>query len=62
VCDDPFATWRQPDGDFFEFPTSALDDPAYLYYSTFHRQSLINGYSGFFPYRTCGLGEGFRTS
>jgi hypothetical protein len=33
----------------FEFPTSPMDDPAYLYYSTFHWQSLINGYSGFFP-------------
>jgi hypothetical protein len=33
----------------FEFPTTALDDPAYLYFSTFHWQTLINGYSGFFP-------------
>jgi hypothetical protein len=33
----------------FEFPTSVLADPAYLYYSTFHWQYLINGYSGFFP-------------
>ena len=33
----------------FEFPTSVLSDPAYLYYSTFHWQYLINGYSGFFP-------------
>jgi hypothetical protein len=33
----------------FEFPTSTASDPAYLYYSTFHWQSLINGYSGFFP-------------
>jgi hypothetical protein len=33
----------------FEFPTSTATDPAYLYYSTFHWQSLINGYSGFFP-------------
>src|SRR6185436_3452542 len=33
----------------FEFPTSSLDDPAYLYFSTFHWQTLINGYSGFFP-------------
>jgi hypothetical protein len=38
-----------PTAILFEFPTSALDDPAYLYYSTFHWQSLINGYSGFFP-------------
>jgi hypothetical protein len=33
----------------FEFPTGAMEDPAYLYYSTFHWQSLVNGYSGFFP-------------
>jgi Dolichyl-phosphate-mannose-protein mannosyltransferase len=33
----------------FEFPTSSATDPAYLYYSTFHWQTLINGYSGFFP-------------
>lgn len=33
----------------FEFPTNPLDDPAYLYFSTFHWQSLVNGYSGFFP-------------
>jgi len=33
----------------FEFPSSAATDPAYLYYSTFHWQTLINGYSGFFP-------------
>jgi hypothetical protein len=33
----------------FEFPTGALEDPSYLYYSTFHWQSLVNGYSGFFP-------------
>ncbi|HKB11155.1 MAG TPA: glycosyltransferase family 39 protein [Vicinamibacterales bacterium] len=33
----------------FEFPTLATSDPAYLYYSTFHWQTLINGYSGFFP-------------
>ena len=38
-----------PTAILFEFPTSSLDDPAYLYYSTFHWQSLINGYSGFFP-------------
>jgi len=38
-----------PTAVLFEFPTSALDDPAYLYYSTFHWQSLVNGYSGFFP-------------
>ncbi len=33
----------------FEFPPSAVDDPTYMYYSTFHWQYLINGYSGFFP-------------
>jgi hypothetical protein len=33
----------------FEFPTGAMEDPTYLYYSTFHWQSLVNGYSGFFP-------------
>jgi hypothetical protein len=33
----------------FEFPTGSMEDPAYLYYSTFHWQSLVNGYSGFFP-------------
>jgi hypothetical protein len=33
----------------FEFPTGAMEDPLYLYYSTFHWQSLVNGYSGFFP-------------
>jgi hypothetical protein len=33
----------------FEFPTTSLDDPAYLYFSTFHWQTLVNGYSGFFP-------------
>ena len=38
-----------PTAVLFEFPTSVLSDPAYLYYSTFHWQYLINGYSGFFP-------------
>jgi hypothetical protein len=33
----------------FEFPTGSMEDPTYLYYSTFHWQSLVNGYSGFFP-------------
>jgi hypothetical protein len=33
----------------FEFPPSAVDDPTYMYYSTFHWQHLVNGYSGFFP-------------
>jgi hypothetical protein len=38
-----------PTAALFEFPASAQDDPTYLYYSTFHWQSLVNGYSGFFP-------------
>ena len=38
-----------PTAVLFEFPTLATSDPAYLYYSTFHWQYLINGYSGFFP-------------
>jgi hypothetical protein len=33
----------------FEFPVSAQDDPTYMYFSTFHWQYLVNGYSGFFP-------------
>jgi hypothetical protein len=33
----------------FEYPASPLDDPTYMYYSTFHWQHLVNGYSGFFP-------------
>ena len=33
----------------FEFPVSSQDDPTYMYYSTFHWQHLVNGYSGFFP-------------
>jgi hypothetical protein len=38
-----------PTAILFEFPTQLTSDPAYLYYSTFHWQTLINGYSGFFP-------------
>lgn len=38
-----------PTAVLFEFPMSAKSDPTYLYFSTFHWQSLINGYSGFFP-------------
>jgi hypothetical protein len=38
-----------PTAVLFEFPTLPTSDPAYLYYSTFHWQYLINGYSGFFP-------------
>ncbi len=42
VGDGPAAT-------IFEFPVSDGDDPTYMYYSTFHWQHLLNGYSGFFP-------------
>jgi hypothetical protein len=38
-----------PTAAIFEFPGSAVDDPTYMYYSTFHWQNLVNGYSGFFP-------------
>jgi hypothetical protein len=38
-----------PPSVIFEFPTGAMEDPEYLYYSTFHWQYLVNGYSGFFP-------------
>jgi hypothetical protein len=38
-----------PTAVLFEFPASALDDPTYMYFSTFHWQLLVNGYSGFFP-------------
>ena len=38
-----------PTSVLFEFPTGAMEDPEYLYYSTFHWQYLVNGYSGFFP-------------
>jgi hypothetical protein len=38
-----------PTATLFEFPASPLDDPTYMYYSTFHWQHLVNGYSGFFP-------------
>jgi hypothetical protein len=38
-----------PTSAIFEFPTGAMEDPEYLYYSTFHWQYLVNGYSGFFP-------------
>jgi hypothetical protein len=32
-----------------EFPASPIDDPTYMYYSTFTWLHLANGYSGFFP-------------
>jgi hypothetical protein len=38
-----------PTAAFFEFPVSSHDDPTYMYFSTFHWQHLVNGYSGFFP-------------
>ena len=38
-----------PTAVLFEFPTLVTSDPTYLYYSTFHWQYLVNGYSGFFP-------------
>jgi hypothetical protein len=38
-----------PTAVLFEFPTGLIEDAAYTYYSTFHWQWLVNGYSGFFP-------------
>ena len=38
-----------PTTTLFEFPLSSKDDPTYMYFSTFHWQHLVNGYSGFFP-------------
>jgi hypothetical protein len=38
-----------PTSVIFEFPTAMMEDPEYLYYSIFHWQNLVNGYSGFFP-------------
>jgi len=38
-----------PTSVLFEFPTGLIEDAAYAYYSTFHWQWLVNGYSGFFP-------------
>jgi len=38
-----------PTAAVFEFPSSPQDNPTYMYYSTFHWQYLVNGYSGFFP-------------
>jgi len=32
-----------------EYALSSKDDPTYMYFSTFHWQHLVNGYSGFFP-------------
>ena len=49
-----------PTAVLFEFPTMTTSDPAYLYYSTFHWQYLINGYSGFFPPSYMRLSRGMR--
>ena len=38
-----------PTAVLFEFPTGLIEDASYSYYSTFHWQWLVNGYSGFFP-------------
>jgi hypothetical protein len=38
-----------PAAALFEYPAGARTDPSYMYYSTFHWQHLVNGYSGFFP-------------
>ena len=38
-----------PTAVLFEFPTGISEDATYEYYSTFHWQWLVNGYSGFFP-------------
>ena len=38
-----------PDAVIVEYPVSGGDNPTYMYYSTFHWQRLVNGYSGFFP-------------
>ena len=37
-----------PTAAIVEFP-QASSMPTYMYYSTFHWQNLLNGYSGFFP-------------
>ena len=38
-----------PTAVLFEYPVGLIPDAAYSYYSTFHWQWLVNGYSGFFP-------------
>jgi hypothetical protein len=38
-----------PDAVIVEYPVSVSDNPTYMYYSTYHWQPLVNGYSGFFP-------------
>lgn len=48
---------RQERGPVFEWPTATPerldvnDDTLYMYFSTFHWQPLVNGYSGFYPPR-----------
>jgi hypothetical protein len=38
-----------PPATIVEVPVVIGEDQAYMYYSTFHWQTLLNGYSGFFP-------------
>ncbi len=38
-----------PTADDLRVPDRRWTIPTYLYYSTFHWQYLVNGYSGFFP-------------
>jgi hypothetical protein len=38
-----------PTATIIEVPITVGEDQAYMYYSTFHWQTLLNGYSGFFP-------------
>lgn len=38
-----------PPAVLFEYPMTPDDEPTYMYYSIFHWQLLVNGYSGFFP-------------
>src|SRR5262249_6756579 len=45
-----------------EIPVMVGGDQTYMYYSMFHRQRLLNGYSGFFPasyLRLAGAMQGF---
>src|SRR6185436_4416271 len=50
-----------PTATLFEFPPLLFHDPTYLYYSTFHWQNLVNGYSGFFPPSYVKLVKAMRT-
>jgi hypothetical protein len=38
-----------PRSPMLEFPMAPEHDTTYMYYSTFHWERLVNGYSGFFP-------------